>query len=105
MRDYIHVATPTIKGTPISDVVKLVAAEFGIQPKDIIGHRRHHTVSVPRHIVNWLAYKHSRMSLPAIGRHLDRDHTTILYGFEKTEARASNDPAFFDRLKVLEARL
>jgi chromosomal replication initiator protein len=64
----------------IKDVQIIVAEEYGLTMKEMLGVRRGKKFAEPRMIAMWLAYEIlPNKSLPQIGRAFDRDHTTVLH--------------------------
>lgn len=73
--------------------------------------------SIPQLVSYWRAPKelvHARwcvmaalrergMSLPQIGRRLNRDHSTVIYGLSQVGTSAARDPAFADMLQQVRA--
>lgn len=61
-------------------IVKLVSLRSGAKVDDIVGPRRDKAIVPVRQQAIRLIHSHcSHLSLPAIGRIFNRDHTTILY--------------------------
>lgn len=70
------------------DIAASVATAHGLSVADVLGRCRTAKVAHARQELYYrLRQSLPRLSLPQIGRLLDRDHTTILYGIAKYEAR------------------
>lgn len=67
------------------------AAEAGSTVEEMKGHRRDKSVVKARQKAWWRMAKELGMSLPAIGRRMNRDHTTILWGIRQHEERLAAD--------------
>jgi chromosomal replication initiator protein len=67
----------------MSDVERVVCEFFGVEPEDLRSTRRHRAVSRPRMLVMFLARKLIGSSYSEIGRHFDRNHTTVLAAEKK----------------------
>lgn len=65
--------------TGVTHVQKLVAEHFGITLKDMMGKDRSPEFSHPRMIAMYVCRAYLHLSFPAIGRHFDRDHTTVMH--------------------------
>ena len=90
----------------LSDVIRAVAHRAGLRSSDLRSERRTAEVSQARQRAMWLAKRMTLRSLPAIGRAFgDRDHTTIMHGIRKVEARLENDPELRAELASIEAEL
>jgi chromosomal replication initiator protein len=66
--------TPSLK-----DIEAAVCARFGLTPEILRGPRRVRAIARPRQIVMFLAREMTPLSLPQIGQHFCRDHTTVLH--------------------------
>lgn len=74
-------AMPTLQ-----DIKRATCLHFGIDMVDLLSRRRTSKVCYPRHIGYFLAKKLTTRSFPEIGKHFgDKDHTTILHGYNKIE--------------------
>jgi chromosomal replication initiator protein len=61
-----------------------VADQFQVDEDQLLGPRRSRQVALPRQVAMYLLREETNASLPAIGDALGgRDHTTVLYGYEK----------------------
>ncbi|OGO19731.1 MAG: chromosomal replication initiation protein DnaA [Chloroflexi bacterium RBG_16_48_8] len=66
------------------DILKAVARYFGIDEDRLLGKQRSRDIALPRQIAMYLIREETGASLPQIGAFLGgRDHTTILYGYDK----------------------
>lgn len=74
-----HVDIPTPRQN-MRDVVKIIATGYGITAGAIYGDSRAHKVVCARHSA-MVALRHlfPQYSYMQIGRHFNRDHTTIMY--------------------------
>lgn len=75
-------------------LVRDVALAVGLPPSDICSRRRDKRRAFARHVVMFLAREMTDLTLADIGGRLGgRDHTTVLYGVRKMEARMRADPS------------
>lgn len=65
----------------IEDVAKL----YRTVPTEVMGRGREARIANARHTVYW-SLREAGLSLPAIGRVMDRDHSTVLSGIRKVDA-------------------
>lgn len=71
----------------IHNVIEVVARHFEMPVTAILGDGRHRLVSHPRHIAEWCVCKTmTDISVTEIGYAFHRDHSTILYGRNKTDS-------------------
>jgi hypothetical protein len=69
-----------------------VCRYFKILPNEVESSRRQGALVYPRQIAFWLARTHTPYSYPQIGRRFgDRDHTTIMHGCRRIEARMKTE--------------
>lgn len=91
---------------PIDLIIRETASFYEISPKEIISSRREKWVANARQVAYWLARNMTPRSLPEIAAKVGgRDHTTILAGVRKIEARRDFDPRLADELQVLTLRI
>ena len=65
-------------------IIAAVADQFQVDEDELVGPRRSRQVALPRQVAMYLLGEETNASLPAIGDALGgRDHTTVLYGYEK----------------------
>jgi hypothetical protein len=83
--------TPLVVPSRIKPVIRAVAKYYGVSLADLLSCRRSRSVARSRHVAMYLAKELTRHSLPAIGRMLDRDHSTILHGCRKIAALRLED--------------
>ncbi|MDE7142534.1 MAG: chromosomal replication initiator protein DnaA, partial [Muribaculaceae bacterium] len=68
-------------------VTQGVAARYNIDPDTIFTKSRKREISDARQMVMYLAKKHAKMPLTAIGTRLSRTHATVLYACKNIEER------------------
>ena len=106
-RDWL-VVTNNNKFPPnvIHKIKKLVAKEFGVTIEDIDSAARTKDLLIPRHTAMYLCKIIALKSYPDIGRRFgDRDHTTCLAAFRRTEKRMRAYPWLCQTIVDLEASL
>jgi chromosomal replication initiator protein len=76
-------------------ITEVTASVFHVKVSDLRSRKRTKTVSIPRHVVMYLARSMTSLSLSEIGDHFGgRDHTTVLYAITRVEERLTRDEAF-----------
>lgn len=69
------------------NVLRAVAEHFGLDDKDIMSGRRHHTVSLARSVAMYLIRKTAKLSYPEIGQRLgNRNHSTVISACRRIDA-------------------
>jgi hypothetical protein len=90
----------------IRHIAETVCATYGVDYRDLISARRTTSLVRPRQVAYWLARRHTRKSLPEVGRRLGgRDHTTVLHGIDRMEMRLAGDPGLRDEVACIEMAL
>jgi chromosomal replication initiator protein len=74
-----------------AEIVEEVARFYNLDPELLRGRGRSKKIARSRQIAMYLAREETQASLPQIGDVLDRDHTTILYGYEKISQQIEED--------------
>ena len=88
------------------DIVGTVASFYNVSVEEIRSPSRTRRVAQPRQIVMYLMREETDASLPQIGAELGgRDHTTVLYGYERVRARLEQDDQFKRELMALKSQL
>jgi len=87
-------------------VVEQVSKFYRVEPSDITGRGRTKSVVRPRQVCMYLSREETGASLPQIGLALgNRDHTTVLYGYEKIAALIEEDPQLRSEIGTIRERL
>ena len=68
----------------IPDILRAVSARFGVTTIDLLSHRR--AAARPRQIAYWAARHCTLLTLPQIGRAMNRDFTTVRHGVRTIDA-------------------
>lgn len=80
------------------DIVHEVCAKHCITKAELMSVRRARNIVAARHEAMWRMSKETTMSLPAIGRRMgDRDHTTVLHGIRKYQAKVDGGVYHYGR--------
>ncbi|MBK8987968.1 MAG: chromosomal replication initiator protein DnaA [Chloroflexi bacterium] len=87
-RELVNMALADLVRRPekvtMAQVIEAVCAYYNVTPEALGSTSRSRTIAFPRQMVMYLARTETDSSLPQIGARLgNRDHTTILYGYEK----------------------
>ena len=69
-------------------IIADIAAANGITPSELMGNCRERKFSWPRQEAMHAMRNELDMPLPQIGRIMNRDHTTVIHGIERVQARA-----------------
>lgn len=102
---HVLVRTPEPKRIKIEDIQKRVAFHFKVSRADILSSRRTATMVHPRQIAMYLTKLLTPHSLPEIGRHFGRDHTTVLHAIQKIQDLIAADGTFSEEIDLLKRML
>jgi chromosomal replication initiator protein len=80
------------KDVTVAQIMETVAGYYQITVESLESNTRSRTVAFPRQMIMYLVRTETGLSYPQIGEHLGkRDHTTILYGYEKISELLETD--------------
>lgn len=74
------------------EITQLVCEAYGVRRTELMSIRRQKWLVDPRHVAMWLAHRYTSCSLPQIGHHMRRDHTTVMHGCRRVEKQLATDP-------------
>jgi len=87
-------------------ILNAVAGYYGLTEDDLRSPQRSRRIAQPRQVAMYLIREETDASLPQIGAELGgRDHTTILYGYERVRARLEHDDQLKREVMTLRGRL
>ena len=71
-------------------------------PRDLIGHWRERNLIMPRHIATYLMREMTLLSLPQIGKRLNRDHSTVKFAIDKVRKLiSSGDVTTLEAVRII----
>ena len=82
-------------------IIRTTAAAYGFSVDDVLSPSRRQPLVLCRQISMYLCRELTDLSLPKIGEHFQRDHTTVLHSVEKVKRILRSDRAVFDRVTQL----
>lgn len=86
----------------IGTIQKVVSTYFSIKLSDLKSNKKQKCFVFPRQISMYLARKLTKMSFPEIGAHFGgKDHSTIIYAFNKIERQLGSDQQINKTVKKL----
>ncbi len=90
----------------VDGIVRTVADHFGVAVKDLMGKRRSKSIAHPRQICMFLARRLTSHSLEEIGGYFGgRDHTTVMYAYDKIRREAEDSTDLADTLEKLKLKV
>ncbi len=82
-------------------IQKAVTAYYGLRRGDLLSPRRDRRIVGPRQVAMWLCKQLTTMSLPDIGNHFNRDHSTVVHSARRVDDRLANEPAVAEDIEKL----
>lgn len=101
-------AFPKVEYRPRLTVARIqqeVAYHYGLDPMEMISHRRTKAIACARQVAMYLARHMTTQSFPDIGRRFQRDHTTVIHGVNEIERKLKGDPILAADCAILRERL
>lgn len=102
LRDILQIYEKQIT---IADILEVTADYYGLKISDLKSVRRERRIARPRQMAMYLSKLLTSLSLPDIGMHFERDHTTILHAIRTIEDLVSKDEQLQDDLERLRVHL
>lgn len=95
-----------IKKISHKKIIKIVADFYNLKEDDLFKKIRKKEVIKPRQVLIYLLREIGKFSYSSIGEILNkRDHTTILYSYEKIEKELKEDFDLFQEIEILKDRI
>lgn len=86
-------------------IIRTTASAYGLSVDDVLSASRRQPLVLCRQISMYLCRELTDLSLPKIGDHFNRDHTTVLHSVDKVKKILRSDRAVFDRVNQLTQEL
>jgi len=86
----IITGTEPVKVT-VDKIIEKVSRKYSVSVQDIKGRQRKKEIAYARHMAIYLIRKLTDMSLPAIAKVFDRDHTTIMASIENIDSEIKSN--------------
>ena len=86
-------------------LVASACAHFGVTVDELRSQRRHGAISRARWAIAHVLIDRVGWSLPRVGALLAKDHTSILYGWRKSQSLIRLDEDFYAAVELLEQEI
>ncbi|MFZ2303619.1 MAG: chromosomal replication initiator protein DnaA, partial [Minisyncoccia bacterium] len=88
----------------IETIQRIVALKYSVDVKDLKGHQRTASISMPRQVAMYLSCAMTDQSSTDIGRAFGgKDHSTVLHARNKIEKKLEADPFFLELINKLQS--
>lgn len=82
----LRLASAEVTRRTAQQIIKEEAARAGHRPSDLISERRNMPITRARQIAMWRMREETNKTCAAIGRLLNKDHTTVLHAWKRVDA-------------------
>lgn len=88
----------------VETIQRIVSLKYSVDVKDLKGHQRTVSISMPRQVAMYLSCVMTELSSTDIGRAFGgKDHSTVLHARKKIEKKIEEDPFFLELINKIQA--
>ena len=94
-----------------TEIIRVVAAHYGLKSSDLKQKSNAQTVAFPRQVAMYLCKELTELSYPEIGKHFaggsdkGKHHSTVMYSVQQIKRKLENDPQFARTVETLAKHL
>ena len=103
LQDIVTINEPVPLGPEA--IIAAAVELYGFSVEDVLSSSRRQPLVLCRQVAMYLCRELTDLSLPKIGKHFNRDHTTVLHSVEKVKRVLRSDRAVFDSVNQLTQEL
>lgn len=101
-----HISPNRVREVTPELIIEIVAEHFNLKPTDLISGRRTKDISYSRQIAMYLIRDMTNTSWQKVGQYLgNRDHSTIIHGYEKIAADKDKNESLRNTLDILKKKI
>ena len=82
-------------------IQELVGAKTGFSLYEMRSDKRHRPLPYARHLFWYLTSTHTKLSLMAMGKFLEKDHTSVIHGIRRIKERMETEPGLKELVQEL----
>lgn len=90
----------TSMSVDLTDYADVCAFAFDVDRDSMLGRDRHHECVLARHAFSKIVRDRTTLTLDAIGKYINRDHSTVKHSCKQAEDLIDTYPYFRDRYKT-----
>jgi chromosomal replication initiator protein len=105
LRDRIAPAPIKHLTTKVKIIQDIVCDFFGLTMEDLKQRSKRDEIKHPRQVMCYFLITNTSMTLQAIGRIFDRDHTTVIYAKRKIEDLSLYDSSVKEEVEIIGKRV
>lgn len=94
-----------IKGRDIPRIIEVIAKKYGFTARQITVFNRRQQVRWARQVAMYVLHRELKISCIVVGKHFNRDHTTVLAACNRVEDIIKTEPEKRDELSQLQSIL
>lgn len=88
--------------TTLADIAHAVCVHLGVTEEQLFQRTRGlKEAAEARQVFYWLGREVTGKSFPQIARCLGRDHSTVIHGWRRVDARLANDDRFYSEVMAI----
>lgn len=87
------------------DIQRIVAEKYNVKLNDIRGKSRKKDIVIPRQIAMYLCREILSVSLVTVANEFNRDHTTIMHGYDKIKEEMENSEEFRKEIEEIKKEI
>ncbi len=104
--EFASSTTTTGADPSIDQIITVVSAFYQVKRTEMLGKRKHKSITLPRQIAMYLARENTRHSLEEIGAQFGgRDHTTVMHAVRMIRKRCRDDDDLHAAVRTLETKI
>jgi chromosomal replication initiator protein len=102
------VLTSENKPITATEIIRVVAAHYGLKASDLKQKNNAQTIAFPRQVAMYLCKELTDLSYPEIGKHFaggsekGKHHSTVMYSVQQVKRKMENDPQFARTVESLQ---
>jgi len=98
---WASVGVPPGQTPSVRHIQELVCARYGVTLDEMLGARGRMWISHARQVAMWLAWPVTTATWPELGLRFHRDHSTVMHGVARIDARMAADPEYDAEMRAL----
>ncbi|MDO5426872.1 MAG: chromosomal replication initiator protein DnaA [Coriobacteriia bacterium] len=100
-----HFSKNIKKRVTVENIQKVCEEYYGVSHNALVGKKKDRNIAFARQISMYLCYKMLEISVTAIGKSFNRDHSTVLHSIKVIEDKLKNNIEISGEIELLEKRV
>ncbi len=94
-----------MKYLKLEDILSFVCNFYSVDVADVKGLKKPNEIVKARQVYSWIALRTTEHTQAAIGRVINRNHATILHGYNKIEEQSRIYPEIMREIEEIKSKL